>query len=442
MRLILIKNARLFDPAENLDKISDLLIEGEKIAAIGKNLPEENAQLLDLASKIIVPGFLDMHVHLREPGREDKETIETGTRAAARGGFTAVACMPNTNPPIDNAATLRFVLSQAQNQAVKVYPIACVSKGQKGEELSEMAKLREAGAVAFSDDGKPVRTAALMRRALEYSKMLNAPIIDHSEDETLATGVMHEGYYSTILGLEGTPAEAESIAVQRNIALTELTGGKVHIAHVSSARTVELIRDAKARGVSVTAEVTIHHLLLTHRNLTSYDTHYKINPPLRAESDRQALIQGLKDGTLDCLVSDHAPHTQEEKELEFSFAPSGISGIEVLVPLALSELVKKQEIPLKRLIESLSLRPYEILGLNAPRLVKGADANFTVLDLDAKEKIDVSKFESKGKNSPYHGTEVTGLPVMAFVSGTMLMEKRKVLPTWNPSPPTFTLSKS
>lgn len=423
----LIKNARLFDPGLNLDRISDLLIENGRIKGIGKNLVADEAEVLDLSSKIVVPGFLDMHVHLREPGQEDKETVETGARAAARGGFTGVACMPNTNPPIDNVASVHFLVDQSSRVPVKIYPIACVSKGRQGEELTEMARLKEAGAVGFSDDGKPVKTARLMRHALEYGRMLGTPVVDHCEEETMAAGDMHEGYYSTILGLEGIPSEAETIAVARDLALAELTQGKIHIAHVSSAESVELIRRAKSRGIAVTAEATIHHLLLTHEALTPFDTNCKINPPLRTETDRKALVEGLKDRTIDCIVSDHAPHTREEKEREFKEALPGISGIEVLVPLVLSEMVKKEEVSLRRVVEALSLRPYEILGLKAPHFKEGEEANFTVLDLEAEETIRIAQFESKGKNCPYEGKKVTGLPVMAFLSGRFTMRDRRIL---------------
>lgn len=427
----MLKGARLFDPRLQLDAINDLLIENETIVGIGKST--ENIPTIDGTGKVVFPGFMDMHVHLREPGREDKETIETGTNAAVRGGFTAVACMPNTTPPTDNIAGVQFVISKARSHALcRVYPIACVSKGQAGEELTEMARLHDAGAIAFSDDGKPVKTASLMRRALEYSKMFPMPIIDHCEEPTLSDGVMHEGKISTRLGLHGIPSESEAIAVMRNIALAELTGGKLHLGHLSTARSVELVREAKARKLNVTAEVTIHHLLLTDERLTSYDTNYKINPPLRTETDRKALIEGLKDGTIDCLVSDHAPHTREEKESEFDRAPCGISGVEVLVPLAFSELVKKQKFPLKRLIEALSIRPYEILSLEVPKLQEGALANFTMVDLEKSETIRIQEFLSKGKNSPYDGWETTGVPVLTVVAGKVVMENRNVTTSWNP----------
>lgn len=413
----ILKNARLFDPSRNLDIISDLLIENEKITGIGKNLSVEGASVHDMTGKLAVPGMMDMHVHLREPGREDKETIETGCKAAAKGGFTAVACMPNTNPPLDDLSTLHYVLNKSRNAPVKVYPIACVSKGEKGEEISEMGKLAEEGAVGFSDDGKPVKTAELMRRAMEYSKMFDKVIIDHNEEETLAQGVMHEGYYSTLLGLKGIPSESETIAVARNIALAELTGGRYHAAHLSSAKSVDLIRKAKEKGVKVTAEVTIHHLLLTHESLITYDTNYKINPPLRTETDREALLKGLEDGTIDCIVSDHAPHTREEKEMEFDLAPFGISGVEILVPLLLSELIAKGKLSLRRGVEALSLKPYQILGLKPPSIKENEPANLTILDLNASRTIKVSEFQSKGKNSPYDGKVVTGTPVMTVLNG-------------------------
>jgi dihydroorotase len=420
---IIIKNAHLFDPSENLDNVSDLLIENEKIIGIGKNLSSDSASIYNMEGKTVFPGFMDMHVHLREPGREDKETIGTGCKAASQGGFTAIACMPNTNPPLDDVSVLHYVLNKSKNAPVKVYPTACVSKGQKGEEITEMGKLAEEGAVAFSDDGKPVKTAELMRRAMEYSKLVDKVIIDHNEEETLAQGVMHEGYYSTLLGLKGIPSECESIAVARNILLAELTGGKYHAAHLSSAKSVDLIRKAKEKGLNVTAEVTIHHLLLTHESLTTYDANYKINPPLRTEKDREALIKGVQDGTIGCIVSDHAPHTREEKEMEFDLAPFGISGVEILIPLLFSELILKGKISLKKAVEALSYSPYKILGLAPPRIKINGPADLTILDLKAAETIRVSEFKSKGKNSPYDGKTVTGIPVMTVVNGKIEMEK-------------------
>lgn len=433
-----IQGARLIDPLQKLDEVSDLLIDNGKIRAVKNNMSVEDAPVVDLRGKVVVPGFLDMHVHLREPGREDKETIQSGTRAAAKGGFTGVACMPNTSPPMDTPSTVLYVLSKASKAWCRVFPIASVSKIQEGKELSEMARLQEAGAVAFSDDGKPVKTADLMRRALEYSKMLEMPIIDHCEEESLMDGSMHEGYYSTLLGLTGIPSQAETIAVMRDLALAELTGGTIHLAHLSTARSVELLREAKERGIKASGEVTIHHLLCNDQHLTGYDTNYKINPPLRTEADQKALIEGLKDGTIDCLVSDHAPHTREDKEVEFALAPSGISGVEILVPLALSELVKKEKVSLNRLVEALSSRPHKILKLKPPLLKEGEEATFTVLDLNAKETIDITQFESKGKNSPYHGKEVIGLPIMTVIAGKVVMENRKLIEKWNPQLPAFT----
>jgi dihydroorotase len=431
---ILIKGARLFDPSLHLDKVSDLFIENGMIQGIGQNLNIEGAEVFQLDGKLVVPGLMDMHVHLREPGQEHKETIESGTRAAAHGGLVAVACMPNTDPPIDDVAGLHFVLSKAKDAPVDVYPIACVSKGQKGEEITEMAKLKASGAVAFSDDGKPVRTADLMRRALEYAKMLDLPIIDHCEEPTLAEGVMHEGYFSTLLGLRGIPSEAETIAVMRNLALAELTGGKIHLAHLSTARSVALVREAKKRGIKVTAEVTIHHLLLTHEALASFDTHYKINPPLRTEEDRQALIQGLADGTIDCLVSDHAPHIREDKEVEFDFAPSGISGVDILVPLALSELVNKEKITLKRFVEAMAVRPYQILKIKPPQIKEREEAILSILDLEKEETIHVENFHSKGKNAPYDGKKVKGTPLF-------IVRKEKIYPPQNEDRHTAVLKK-
>lgn len=426
----ILRGGRLLDPAGGLDESSDLYIECGAIKKIGR-IPTERHEVIDVSGKVVVPGLFDMHVHLREPGREDKETLQTGTRAAAKGGFTAVACMPNTTPPIDDVAGVGYILRQARECLTPVYPIACVSKGRKGEEIVEMGKLSEAGAVGFSDDGSCVRSAELMRRSLEYSKLVNLPILDHCEEESLSQGgVMNEGFTSTLLGLQGVPREAEEIIVARDLALARLTGGKLHLCHLSTKRAVELVREAKSRGIQVTAEVTPHHLILTEEYLMGYDTNYKVNPPLRTADDREALLEGLKDGTIDAIASDHAPHTREEKEVEFDLAPFGISVTEITVSLILSELVRKGALSLERAILCLSYYPAKILGREPNRIAEGAPANLTVLDLERERVIHVHEFLSRGKNCPFHEWQVKGAPVMTIVNGNVVMNQGKVVEEW------------
>jgi dihydroorotase len=338
---LLLRNGRLVDPANGIDAERDVLIESGRVTRVGAGLTADGAEVIDLAGLCVCPGFIDMHVHLREPGQEWKETIATGTRAAAAGGFTGVACMPNTDPPIDSRSVVEFVLAQArQHGVVPVYPIGCVSKAQKGEQLAEMGDMAIAGARGFSDDGKPVASAGLMRRALEYARIFDLPVIDHCEEPTLvAGGVVHEGDVSTRLGLKGWPGVAEDVMVQRDILLAEYTGGCVHIAHMSTGRSAELVRRAKASGIRVTCEVTPHHFALTHEAVLEYDTDAKMNPPLRTAWDRDTLIQALADGTIDAIATDHAPHHADEKCVEFSRAPFGVVGLETSVSLGLDRLV-------------------------------------------------------------------------------------------------------
>ncbi len=419
MRLV-IKGGRVIDPSQGLDEILDVLIEDGRIARLAPDIsPPDGAKKIPAQGKLVTPGLIDMHTHLREPGREDKETIASGTRAATNGGITSIACMANTEPINDNQAVTEFIYSQAKKLgSCNVYPIGSVTKGQLGESLVEMGELKAAGAVAFSDDGCSVMNAEVMRRALEYAAMLDMLIISHCQDEKLsAEGVMHEGFVSTVLGLEGMPAVAEEIMTARDIALASLTGARLHIAHVSTAGSVELIKQAKYRGIKVTAEAAPHHFSLTHEAVRSFDTNTKINPPLRTKEDVAAIIEGLKDGAIDVIASDHAPHTSAEKELEYNYAPFGIIGLETLLPLALTKLVHSGEMELLEVISKLTVNPARILGINKGTLEVGADADITIIDPDKQVKVDVSCFKSKGRNSPFDGVELQGAPVTTIVGG-------------------------
>lgn len=408
---------------------ADVLVENGLIMAMGDNLPAENAETIDATDKLVCPGLIDMHVHLREPGFEAKETIATGTRAAARGGFAAVACMPNTNPVADNASVIRAISDRAQSQGVvDVYPIGAITKGSKGEEITEMADLKGAGAVALSDDGQPVSDAGVMRRAMQYAAMLGLPVISHCEDKSLvAEGVMHEGYYSTILGLRGIPAAAEEVMVARDILLAEDTGCPLHLAHISTAGSVELVRRAKARGVKVTCEVTPHHFTLTDQDVVGYNTATKVNPPLRTAIDVQAIKEGLTDGTIDVIATDHAPHTVEEKMVEYQYAPFGLVGLETAVGLVFTELVATGILTPAAAIAKLSAAPATVMGLPGGKLQVGERANITIIDPEAKEVVDPSQFASKGVNTPFAGRELQGVPIMTMVNGKIVMQHRQVI---------------
>ena len=417
---LLIKNGRVIDPASGTDETLDILVERGKIILLKPKITANQAKVIDASRLVVAPGFIDMHVHLREPGQEDKETIRTGSLAAARGGFTSIACMPNTMPVNDNRGVTEYIISVAKKKAVvNVFPIPTVTRAQKGEELTEMADLVEAGAVAFSDDGFTVRTSEILRRALEYSKLLDTIIIDHCEDESLAQdGVMHEGHYSYLFGLKGMPASSEEVIVARDLILAEKADARIHIAHLSVKGAVELIKEAKQRKVKVTTEVTPHHLLLNDSHLESYNTNLKVNPPLRSKDDVESLIQAVKERVVDVFVTDHAPHTVDEKNVEFDNAPFGINGLETAVSLLLDGLVNKNIIPIERFVEMISTTPARILGLgNKGKIQEGADADLTILNLHKEVVVDVNTFRSKSRNNPFHGWKLKGAPVMTIVGG-------------------------
>lgn len=422
---ILLKDVAVNNPSQNLNEARiDILIENGLIAEIGK-LNEKNlgeVRKFDLAGKVVVPGFFDMHVHLREPGREDKETVKSGCDSAANGGFTGVACMPNTEPAIDSAEVVAFIKKQSSNHLVEVYPVAAATVARKGEVLSPMAELYEAGAVGFSDDGTAIKTASILKRAMEYARMYDLPIIEHCEDDSLSGGAMNESINSTILGLPPVPSLAEDLIVMRDILVAEYTGAKIHIAHLSTKRSVEMVRDAKAKGIKVTAEVTPHHFALTDDSVKTYDTNVKMNPPLRTKADVDAIIQGLQDGTLDCIASDHAPHTIEEKEVEFEYAPNGIIGLETQIGIAFTELYHKRILTLEQLIEKLSINPRKILNIPIPKIKKGEPANVTILDPDIVWTVDKSTFFSKSINTPFDKKLLTGKSVAVINKQQMFID--------------------
>jgi dihydroorotase len=420
---LLLKNGRVIDPSSGTDGKLDILIEKGKIIDIKAKIAAKGAKIIDASGLVVAPGFIDMHVHLREPGQEDKETIATGAAAAAKGGFTSIACMPNTDPVNDNRELTEYILSEAKKRAVvNIFPIASITKGQKGEELTDMADLVDAGAVAFSDDGQSVESSQIMRRALEYSKPLNTLIIEHCEDKNLSSeGVMHEGYYSHLFGLSGIPASSEETMVARDTMLAQEAETNIHIAHLSVKGAVDIVRNAKKKKIKVTAEVTPHHLFLTDSYLDNYDTSLKVNPPLRSKEDVQALIQAVKEGVVDVFATDHAPHTQDEKDVEFDKAPFGINGLETAVSLLLDRLVSKNIISLKKFIKMISTTPSLILGLeNKGKICVGADADLTILNLNKEIVVDVSTFKSKSRNNPFQGWKLKGTPAMTIVGGKIV----------------------
>lgn len=422
----LLRGARVIDPASGIDGIRDILIDGDRIALVDLSIPAgaaAGAAIVELGPSLVVcPGFIDMHVHLREPGYEHKETVASGTASAVAGGFTAVACMPNTSPVNDNASVTRFILKQAAAAGLaRVYPIGAVSQGSNGERLAEIADMREAGCVAFSDDGRPVATASLMRRALEYAGMFGMPIIDHCEDKSLAgEGVAHEGFHAAQLGLRGIPAAAEDVMADRDIVLAQATGGHAHIAHLSTAGALRSVREGKHRGAHVTCEVTPHHFTLCDERLRApleYDTNLKMNPPLRGATDRDALLAGLADGSIDVIATDHAPHHADDKHVEFDRASFGIVGLETAVSLSLDRLVHAGVIGLARLVELLSVNPARVLSIPGGRIAAGDVADLTILAPDLAVTVSAAAFRSKARNTPFDGWTLRGGVAATLVGG-------------------------
>jgi dihydroorotase len=422
MATLLIRGGRVVDPSQGLDGVHDVLVRDGLVVGVGAEGAQpigKADETIDATGLVVCPGLVDMHVHLREPGREEDETIETGTRAALAGGFTSVACIPNTEPPIDTQSTVEFIHQKAARaDTCNVFVVGCVSRDRAGKELADIGQLVEAGAVAFSDDGAPVYDAELMRRALEYCRMFDKPILAHEEVLELSHGgVMHEGLVSLVLGLTGMPAAAEEVMIGRDIALAEVTGGRLHVMHVSTAAGVALVRAAKARGARVTAEACPHHFTLTDECLRGFDSNFKMSPPLRTADDVEAIMAGLADGTLDCIATDHAPHAREKKMLELDRAPMGILGLETAVGLSVTRLVNTGRIGWPRLIEAMSTLPARILGVNRGTLRPGAIADITLIDPNLVWQVDVRTFCSKSVNSPFHGWTLTGRAVATIVAG-------------------------
>jgi dihydroorotase len=423
---LLLKGGRVIDPGIGKDGELDVLVEDGRIAKIDRNIPPDGAEVLELGKGwIVAPGLIDIHVHLREPGQEHKETIATGAAAAVAGGFTGIACMPNTDPVNDHAGITQFIIKKATDaNLARVYPIGAVSIGSRGEQLAELGEQKSAGCVAFSDDGRPVATALLMRRALEYAGMLGVPILDHCEDPSLkGDGVAHEGFHASALGLRGIPGLAESLMVERDVSLAELTGAHVHICHMSARQSLRAVRAGKERGVRVTCEVAPHHFTLTDEALDGpikYDTNLKMNPPLREPADRDAMLEGIADGTVDAIATDHAPHHADEKMVEFDRAPFGITGLETAVPLVFDRLVQAGRISVKRAIELLSTNPARVLNLPGGSLADGAPADIVVIDPDRRVTIDASRHVSKSKNTPFNGWELRGAVAYTLVGGRIV----------------------
>jgi dihydroorotase len=419
----LLKGGRVVDPANGIDGVQDVLIEDGRIARVGRDLPADGAVVVEIPEGLVVcPGLIDMHVHLREPGQEHKETVATGTASAVAGGFTAVACMPNTTPVNDDANVTSYILARASEAGLaRVYPIGAVSRGSKGELLADIAELKEAGCVAITDDGHPVATALLLRRALEYAGMFSMPVIEHCEDQTLmGDGVAHEGYHAAALGLRGIPGACEALGVERGVLLSELTGSAFHVAHMSARASLRAVRKGKEAGVRVTCEVTPHHFTLTDESLAvpvPYDTNTKMNPPLREAADRDAMLAGIADGSIDAIATDHAPHHYDEKEVEFDRAPFGIVGLETAVPLSLDRLVHTGLIRLPRLVELLSVNPARILGVSGGTLSPGAAADVTILAPDLRVRVEAAKLRSRSKNTPFDGWELRGGVAATIVGG-------------------------
>ncbi len=427
MKRLLIRYARVVDPSQRLDEGVDILIAEGRIARIGGRIEDREAEVFDATGLVAAPGFVDGHVHLREPGYEYKETVATGSAAAVAGGFTSVCCMPNTQPVNDTAAVTEFIRARAAEAGLaRVYPVGAVTKGLEGVELAEMGEMSRSGAVAFSDDGRPVHNAYVMRRALEYSQLFGTPVVNHCEDLQLVNrGVMHEGPVSTRLGLKGQPAAAEEVMVARDISLAELTGGRLHIAHLSTAGGLRHVREAREKGLAVTCEATPHHLALTDEAVAEreYDTNTKMNPPLRSRDHVDALIEGVLDGSVDCLATDHAPHHADEKALEFDLAPFGVIGLETAVPVTYDLLVRRHKMPLSRFVSLWSTNPSRLFRLPGGTLKAGSPADITLLDLESRATVNPERFRSLARNTPFAGMRLRGWPAATVVGGRMVWRR-------------------
>lgn len=423
----LIKNGTLVDPSQKLNKKGDLLIDKGKIVKSGGKIDDPSAEIIDATGKIVTPGFIDMHTHLREPGREDKETVETGLASAVSGGFTTVCAMPNTDPACDGQANVKFLLERAEEVKLgRVLPVGSITKAREGRELSEIGEMKEAGAPAISDDGDSVENTDLLRRAMEYASMVDLLVISHAEDKGLAgEGVMHEGYWSTFLGMKPIPRESETIIVERDIRLAELTGARLHIAHISCAESVEYVKNAKKKGLKVTCEVTPHHFTLSDEDLRTYDPNFKVNPPLRTKEDIKAMKKGLKDGTIDAIATDHAPHLQNEKEKEFDYAPFGMIGLETALPLAVTELLEEGVLDWTGLVEKLATNPAKILVNDKGTLQEGKDADIAIIDPEKEWVYEKDQIVSKASNSPFIGRKLKGRVEVTIVGGKKVFEGGK-----------------
>ena len=424
-----IKGSRVIDPKSERDEISDIFISNGKIIDRPTREALAKADTIDATGLVASPGLVDLHVHFRVPGETHKETIFSGTSSAAAGGFTSVVCMPNTSPPADTAGTIQYIKDAVDRESiVHVFPTACITVGSEGERLAPTGSLRDAGAVAISDGGKCLQNSGLMRRAVEYANMFNMPVIDHCEDYSLsANGVMNEGLVSTKLGLRGSPTEAEDIMVSRDVILSAKTGAHIHIQHVSSRNAIYIIRRAKSRGVNISAEATPHHMCFSELEVSEFNTNFKMNPPLRSEEDRLAILEGLEDGTIDCIASGHAPHTDYEKDVEFDYAPNGVIGLETALGATLNQLYHSKRLDLPRTLSLLTYQPAQIFNLNKGTLEIGADADVTLFDPECEWTPQSSSFQSKSSNSPWINRTLKGKVIQTFVSGKLVFDKGKIL---------------